>query len=106
MPVPPGTRLTSAVFAGLPRDMQAGVENVSFAAATFHSRTITFPREFAGVPSIVLPVIDSGSSETDRWIARVFNVTSAGFGLSLVESTGTARAWTAARWVRWLAVLL
>jgi hypothetical protein len=98
--------LTPTTLAGLARDMQTGVESVTFAASAFHSRTITFPRAFAAVPSIVIPMIDSASAETDRWIVRTFNVAATSFGLSLVESTNTARAWTAGRSVRWLAVLL
>ena len=107
IPVVSGMRLTPTVLKQLTfTDVQAGVEVVTFASATFHSRTVTFPRAFASAPNIVIPVIDSGSAETDRWIARVFSVTATGFGLSLVEATSTARAWTVGRAVDWIAVLL
>ncbi|MEU8264909.1 hypothetical protein AB0C02_30385 [Micromonospora sp. NPDC048999] len=103
----PGMRVVPSMFKqGLFSDVQIGREQVTFAAATFHSRTITFPRTFAAAPTIVIPVINSGASEADRWIARVFSVTATNFGLSLAESTNASRAWTAARAVDWIAILL
>ena len=102
-----GMRLTPDVLRQLTfSDVQIGTESVTFASATSHSRTITFPRAFASAPSIVIPVIDSGAAETDRWIARVFNLSTTSFGLALTESTNTARAWTVGRAVDWIAVLL
>lgn len=95
-------RLAQTTF----RDVQHGTENVQFAAATSHTRTITFPRPFAATPNIVIPSITSAAAETDRWIVRVFTLTPTSFGLSLVESTNTSRSWALSRQVQWLAVLL
>ena len=84
--------------------IQRGVENVTFASAASHTRTITFPEPFSA-PPIVHTNIAAAPGTIARWNSRAITVTATDFVLFVFKGDNADAnvAWTDIP-VHWIAV--
>lgn len=70
-----------------------GVESVSFASASSHTRTINFGITFPGVPKVTIH-INSSAGSTAQWHIRPYNVTVTSFDIFAFSGDAGADVWS------------